>query len=266
LKATFEKGAAEGGELDLARCALLIARLDNEEVDVEENLATLDAMTAEIKAGLPADATEQAQLDALTKYLFVDNGFHGSRTDYSHQANSYLNRVLEDREGLPITLSLLYMELGRRLGLKMEGVGLPGHFVVRFVPQAGEARVLDVFEGAKVLSRDDAAVKVMETTGEALKESHLAAADGKLILRRMLANLIRIGQDNGDKEAMLRYMEAVVAIDPTSVPDRGMRALLRNETGRRAAAIADLDWFLDEKPAGLDLERIREMRQYFEGK
>src|SRR5690606_12742584 len=116
--------------------------------------------------------------------------------------NSYLNRVLEDREGLPITLSLLYMELGRRIGLKIEGVGLPGHFVVRFVPQAGEPRVLDVFEGAKVLSRDDAAVKVMEATGEPLQEAHLAAADGKLILRRMLANLIRIGQDNSDKEAM----------------------------------------------------------------
>jgi serine protease Do len=266
LKATFEKGAAAGGELDLARCALLIARLDNDEVDVDENLAILDAMAAEIKAKVPADAIEQAKLDALTNYLFVDNGFHGSRTDYSHQANSYLNRVIEDREGLPITLSLLYMELGRRLGLKIEGVGLPGHFVVRFVPKEGDPSVLDVFEGAIVLSRDDAAVKVLETTGESLQESHLVAADGKLILRRLLANLIRIGQDNGDKEAMLRYMEAVVAIDPSSVPDRGMRALLRNETGRRAAAIADLDWFLEEKPAGLDLERIREMRQYFEGK
>jgi regulator of sirC expression with transglutaminase-like and TPR domain/S1-C subfamily serine protease len=264
LKAALEKGATPGGELDLARCALLIARLDNEEVDVEENLAILDDMVAEIKANLPVRATEQQQLDALTKYLFVDNGYHGSRTDYSHQANSYLNRVLEDREGLPITLSLLYMELGRRLGLKIEGVALPGHFVVRFVPQEGTARVLDIFDGAKVLSRDDAAVKVMETTGEPLQEAHLAAADGKLILRRILANLIRIGQDNGDKEAMLRYIEAVVAIDPTSVPDRGMRALLRSETGRRAAAIADLDWFLDEKPAGLDLERIREMRSYFE--
>jgi len=266
LKVTLEKGAAEGGVLDLARCALLVARLDDEEVDVEENLAILDDMAAEIKASLPTDAADQAKLDALTKYLFVDNGFHGSRTDYSHQANSYLNRVLEDREGLPITLSLLYMEVGRRLGLKLEGVGLPGHFVVRFLPSGGEPMVLDVFEGAVVLSRDEAAVKVMEATGEPLQESHLAAADGKLILRRMLANLIRIGQDNNDKEAMLRYMEAVVMIDPTSVPDRGMRALLRNETGRRAAAIADLDWFLDEKPAGLDLERIREMRQYFEGK
>ena len=264
LRAELERGAAAGGELNLARCALLISRLDNEEVDVEENLALLDEMAADIIASLPADATEQARLDALTNYLFTENGFHGSRTDYSHQANSYLDRVLEDREGLPITLSLLYMEVGRRLGLKLEGVGLPGHFVVRFVPQTGEPRVLDVFDGGKVLSRDDAAVKVMETTGEPLKESHLATADAQLILRRMLANLIRIGQDNGDKEAMLRYMEAVVTIDPTSVPDRGMRALLRSETGRRAAALADLDQFLDEKPAGLDLERIREMRAFFE--
>ena len=81
---------------------------------------------------------ETAKREALNKYLFTERGFHGSRGDYYNRANSHLSEVLDDREGLPITLSVLYIELGRRLGLKIEGVGMPGHFVVRHVPAKGE--------------------------------------------------------------------------------------------------------------------------------
>src|SRR5204862_4517779 len=105
---------------------------------------------------LKGQESEAAKLAALNEYLFVGNGFHGSRTDYYHKANSFLSRVIDDREGLPITLSVLYIELAQRLGLKIEGVGLPAHFVVRHVPANGEPQLIDVFEGAKPLSRDEA--------------------------------------------------------------------------------------------------------------
>src|SRR6476660_24453 len=108
-------------------------------------------MVDEIKHKLGANSSEAQKLAALNDYLFKDNGFHGSRTDYYHRANSYLSRVIDDREGLPITLSVLYIELASRLGLKVEGVGLPAHFVVRHVPADGEPRLIDVFEGAKPL-------------------------------------------------------------------------------------------------------------------
>ena len=114
----------------MLRAGLLVARLDNDEVDVDAYCQQLEAMAAELTARVAADADPSAKLAALRKYLFDENGFHGSRGDYYNRANSYLNEVLDDREGLPITLSMVYMELGRRLGLNLVGIGLPGHFVV----------------------------------------------------------------------------------------------------------------------------------------
>lgn len=251
-------------QIDLARAALLAARLDDEEIDVEAYLADLERMAGAISDSLPKDADEAKRIAALDEYLFSDNGFHGSRTNYYHRANSYLNRVIDDREGLPITLSVLYIELGRRLGLKIEGVGLPAHFVVRHVPAKGEPQLIDVFERGHRLSRREAEQMVVELTGAALDEQFLKPVERRAIVRRMLGNLLGIAQRARDREAMLRYLEGIVAIAPDSTGDRGMRAVIRFETGRRRAAIADLDWFLDNEPEGVDLEKIREMREYFQ--
>ena len=106
-------------------------------------------MAREVAARLPAEASEQNKLDALRKFLFEENGFHGSRGDYYNRANSYLNEVLDDREGLPITLSIVYIELARKVGLNVVGVGLPGHFVVRHIPAQGESQLIDVYDAAR---------------------------------------------------------------------------------------------------------------------
>jgi serine protease Do len=263
-----ELAAATSGpddNIDLARAALLIARLDNDEVEIEPYLVELDRMAEEISSALPEGADDQARHAALNKYLFTDGGFHGSRTDYYHRANSHLNRVIDDREGLPITLAVLYMELGQRLNLRIEGVGLPGHFVVRFVPAKGEPRLLDVFEGGVVLSREDAAKKVADISGQTLRDEFLKPASNRAIIQRLLHNLLAVSQNQDDREAMLRYVEAMVAIDPKAIGERGMRAVLRYNTGRREAALADLDWFLDNEPDGVDLDRLREMRASWAG-
>lgn len=257
---------AEPKDLDLARAALLIARLDDEELEVDGYLKQLDRLAADVKRKAPADADEAARLAALNKHLFAECGFHGSRTEYYHRANSYLNAALDDREGLPITLSVLYMELGRRLGLAIEGVGLPGHFVVRHVPAKGEPQLIDVFDGGTFMTRDDAAKHVKAAGLPELRDEHLRAASGKEIALRMIRNLLGVAQNKDDKEAMLRYAEAVVALDPESVPDRGLRAVVRYETGRRDAAVADLDWFLEHQPEGLDLDRVRQMREVFKSR
>ena len=105
------------------------------------------------------DVDSLSPLEALNKLLFQDRGFHGSRGDYYSRANSYLNEVLDDREGLPITLSLLYLELGRQVGLKLVGVALPGHFVVRHEPPDGVAHLVDVYEGGKNMSQREAELR-----------------------------------------------------------------------------------------------------------
>lgn len=250
-------------DFDLLRTCLLVARLDGEDVDVGEYVRSVDHMAGEIQAQLPEKIDEAAKVAALNKYLFEENGFHGSRTDYYHRANSYLSRVIDDREGLPITLSILYMELAKRLGLKVVGVGLPGHFVVQHLPAEGEPQLIDPFESGKLLSRDDAQKMVREFAERELADSDLTAATDSAILQRVLTNLLGVAQRKADREAMLRYLDAMLAIDASLTPERGMRAMVRFETGRKAVAVSDLDWLLEKKPEGVDLEKVKELRAFF---
>jgi regulator of sirC expression with transglutaminase-like and TPR domain len=253
-------------KIDMLRAALWIARLDNRDLDVEAYVQQVDRMGQTIIASLPEGARESEKLAALNAYLFRENGFHGSRTDYYHRANSYLDRVIDDREGLPITLSILYIELGRQLGLNIVGVGLPGHFVVRHEPKNGDQTLIDTFAGAVPLSRRDAELKVLAASGVTLTDEHLATTGKRAILLRVLTNLLGLAEQKTDRRAMLRYLEAMVAVDPQSPSARGMRAVLRRENQRYRAALQDLDWFLEHQPPGIDLDQIRRMRTAFEEK
>lgn len=248
---------------DLLRGALFIARLDEEDVDVESYVQQVERMARDVQEKLADKATDADKIAALNKYLFEENGFHGSRFDYYNRANSYLNRVIDDREGLPITLSVLYLELASRLGLKMEGVGLPSHFVVRHIRVEGEPQLIDVYEGGQPLSREDAEKKVLTATGEPPTDEHFRPSTERQILLRMLQNLLGVAQGKQDKEAMLRYLEAMIAVDPELARERGLLAIVRFETGRRDAAVSGLDWFFDQKPAGVDLDQVRQMQEYF---
>ena len=254
---------AQGDDCDLLRAALVVAQLDDEELDIDAYVQQVDRMAQEIAQSLPKDADEPARLAALNKYLFADNGFHGSRTDYYHRANSHLSRVIDDREGLPITLSILYMELAKRLDMNVVGIGLPGHFVVKHIPRQGDEQLIDVFEGAVPLSREDAAKRVRAVADEELDDDHLRPFSKPQIVRRVLRNLLGVAQDAKDREAMLRSLEALVAIQPDDTADRGLLAVARFETGRREAAITGLDWFLEQQPPGIDLNVIRTLQDRF---
>jgi len=249
--------------IDLLRAALLIARLDDAEVDIQAYVDQVDRMAAEVKASLGESATGDDTIRALDHYLFREQGYHGSRFDYENRANSYLNSVLTDREGIPISLSVLYMELGRRLGLRIDGIGLPGHFVVRYFPSEGAPQVIDVFHEAKRLDRD-ALEELTARYGHRFHEGLLKPQRPAAIVTRMLKNLQRIAETRGDHLRMLGYLELMVAIDPTAVQARGMRAVVRHEMGQEAAAVADLDWILEHRPPGLDLRQIERMKAIFQ--
>ena len=251
-------------EIDLLTAALLIARLDDDEVDAAAYRAEVDRMAAKVKASLPEKADETAKREALNKYLFMERGFHGSRGDYYDRANSHLSEVLDDREGLPITLSVLYIELGRRLGLKIEGVGMPGHFVVRHVPAKGDPVLIDVYEGGKPMTKEEAAKKVEETTGQSFKDEFLAATPKRAILSRMLHNLLSQARKENDAVGGLRYLDALLTVAPDAVEERLMRAGGRWQTGDRDGALEDIDCVLDHRPEGVDLERVRELRRLIE--
>ncbi len=245
----------------LLRASLLIAKLDNTDIDVGAYLARVDEMGKEIIGKLQPTANENAKRDALNTYLFLENGFHGGSTEYYHPANSHLNRVIDDREGLPITLSILYMELGRRIGIKTEGVGLPGHFIVRQVLDDNEQKLIDVFERGKILTMDDAANLVTNHSNRSITAADLRAQTPIEILDRVLGNLIGVAGDKQDAEAINRYCEASVAIQPDSILARRMRSQIRMMTGRNAAAIQDLDWLIDHDDEGFAQTEATRLRQ-----
>ncbi|MDG2385583.1 MAG: tetratricopeptide repeat protein [Pirellulaceae bacterium] len=251
------------GPTNLIRAALLISRLDNRDLDVKTYENEFKELTAQLLTELTDKMTPANKIDKLNQFLFKQNGFHGSRTHYYHAANSYFDRVLDDREGLPITLSLLYLEMGRRLGLTIEGVGLPGHFVVRHLPMEGDSQLIDVFDGGRKLSPADARKIASLGNDVPFRTEYLDAYTETEIILRMLNNLQGIAQRDGDREAMLRYIEATVTVDPTNPSHRGVRAVLRQETGRKQAALEDLNWFFETAPEGIDLEQIQRMKDLF---
>lgn len=253
-------------KIDLVPAALTIASLDEDDLDVAAYVRQFERMSDDVKQKLKPEAKDADKLAALGEYLFREQGFHGSRTDYYHRANSHLSRVIDDREGLPITLSLLYMELASRLGVNVEGIGLPGHFVVRHVPVEGEPQLIDVFEAAAPLSREDAEKLVHDFTGEPATKEMFQAVTPRQMLVRMLQNLLGVAQRDAtgpDREAIHRYTSAMLVLDPSLVRERGLRAVVRWETGRRDAAVADLQAILDSKPDGIDLIELRNMQEHF---
>lgn len=256
----------EDKDVDLLRAALLIARLDNPEIEIESYLKEVDRLATEIKNTVPQKSTEPDTLKAMDKYLFEELGFHGSRTDYYNSSNSYLNEVIDDREGLPITMSILYMELAKRLGLKVVGVGLPGHFITRFEPREGEPELIDAFDRGKRLSREDAATSVKNTTGLELTDEFLKAQTKQSIIKRMLQNLINVAQEGEDFESMLRYMETIVAINPEAGEQRMLRAVLRFQTDRHQEALEDVDWVLEHQPQGIEIGRVHQLKLYLKQK
>ncbi len=247
------------GDVDLLRAALLLSKIDNPDLDVEAYLRDVDRLARKIQKGFAEPADDAARVAALNRVLFQELGFHGSRTDYHNPSNSYLNEVLDDREGLPITLSVLYMELGRRVGVIIEGVGLPGHFIARFVPKTGDPQLVDVFEQGKFLTRQEAIDKFQAIQDGPWRDEFLAPQPPRAILIRMLRNLFSTARDARKVDEMYRYVDTLLTLEPDSAPDRFVRAILAYQTHRYAPARRDVDWLLERRPDNVDLQTVEDL-------
>ena len=254
VSALERSAAAE--PIDLFQSALLVAALDNPDLDLAGAKHDLDRLADEVAKGVPEGADDAAKLAALDRVLFKELGFHGSRGDYYNRANSYVNEVLDDREGIPITLALVYMELAKRLGVSIDGVGLPGHFLVGHAPAGAEPRWIDVFDGAAILDRDGVAKLYRDLQGRELTDDLLAPVGPKAILTRMINNLLSIATREDDAPAMHRYLDAMLAVDPDAGRERVMRMLVAKRLGRNDAARADALWLLERAPDDIDLAAV----------
>ncbi len=251
-------------EIDLFHAALLIAKHDAPDLDVAAYQRQLRDFSEDLKRSLPAGADPAAKLVALRKFLFEESGFHGSRTDYYDRANSYINQVLDDREGLPITLSILFLELAQAIGLEgVAGAPLPGHFMIRYQPPTGELQLIDVFDGGRMVTRSEAQERVAEATGEGFREEHLAPASKRDIIVRMLRNLLAIANRGNESAEALPYADLLVAVSREPA-ERLTRLSLRLQQGDTLGAREDAQWLLKARPDGVDLERLSRLLESLE--
>jgi regulator of sirC expression with transglutaminase-like and TPR domain len=255
--------ATDESSIPLAEAALLLAQLDNPELDPAPYLGEIGRMAADLRSVLTEAerASPAATLAALNRWLFAENGFHGSRDEFSNKSNSYLNEVIDDREGLPITLAVLHMELAQRLGLNVVGIPLPGRFITQLRlpdhPEGGP--YIDVFDGGRLMNRQEASAMVRETTSTAPLESAFEPAKKRDILLRMLNNLSSEAVSAEDTTRLLRYSSAQIALEPDAINPRLQRFYLLNRAGRRSEARADATWLLDHRPPGSDESQLRQM-------
>ena len=244
-------------EIPLARAALLIAAAEQPDLDVDGYLGRLNWL---------ADAAEPARrasdplsrLHRLREFLFEELGFAGDRSDYYDPRNSHLNEVLDRRIGIPITLSLVLIETGRRLGLEMEGIGLPGHFITG-ARIAGEHVLLDPFNRGAVLTVETCGQVVNRALGRAVRltAAHFAPVDHRHFLTRMLANLKGIYWRQEAWDKVVRVTDRLLALDPAAAGERRDRGTAWTNMGRLERGVADWERYLTEFPDAGDHEQVR---------
>lgn len=241
---------------DLAELALLVARDEYHSLDVESELAELDAMAHELRPRLRGGLT--SRVEALGRYLFHEHGFAGDERDYYDPRNSYLNDVLTRRVGLPLSLSILAVAVGNRAGLDVRGVGLPGHFVAKAVWRGDEV-VFDPYGGGKPLDAAACEALVREVTGVefvATPEA-LAPATPWQVAQRVLTNLKAAylrRRDFARAARVIGRLRRLVPQDDSQRRDLGVSLL---QAGRAGRAIDELSAYLAGDP--LDADAVREL-------
>jgi regulator of sirC expression with transglutaminase-like and TPR domain len=249
-------GGPEGG-IRLARAALLIAAAEQPGLDVDKYVARLDDLAdTALAARRAADAL--SRLHRLREFLFEELGFAGDRSDYFDPRNSHLNEVLDRRLGIPITLSLVFIEVGRRLGLEMEGIGLPGHFITG-ARIAGEQVLLDPFNRGAVLTVEACGQVVRQALGRPVRllPEHFAPVDNRQFLTRMLANLKGVYWRQEAWDKVVRVIDRMLALNPAAAGERRDRGAAWSNMGRLERGVADWERYLTEFPDAADHEQVR---------
>jgi len=244
-------------QVDLAEAALLVAAEEYSQLDVRSYLVRLDEMGYALRQRLEEEPRPERAVMALNHYLFQEQGFRGNVEQYYDPRNSYLNEVLDRRTGIPITLSTVYMEVARRAGLEVEGVGLPGHFVVR-IRTPLRPLLVDPFHGGTLLTEKDCQDRLDRIfSGKVkLEAKMLEACRTKEMLERLLRNLKAIYLRDQDTDRALRVVDLIVRIQPGSAEDLRDRGILYAALDCYSLAARDLESYLSLAPRANDAEEL----------
>lgn len=244
-------------EMNLARAALLVAREEYVQLPVERYLLRLDLLAEETRDRLGAESVPPVVLAEAIRHLFVVRKLRGNREEYHDPRNSFLNDVLDRGLGIPLTLGIVLLEVGWRLGLAVEGVNFPGHFLVRY---RGEAMsfLIDPFHGGMMRTREEVKKLLARRQGTSvpLDDRLLRTATRRDMIVRLLLNLKGIYHRAGDDTRALAAVERILVLSPTARRQIRDRGFLLARLGRGDEAVAQLETYLAFAPNAGDVERV----------
>ena len=249
-------------QISLAKAALYFAGIEYPTLDPNEYLNALDTMAQELQERLPETNYPLKMIQGINHYLFDDLGFRGNTDNYYDPGNSFLNTVIERRTGIPITLSVIYLEVAQRLNFPMVGVGMPGHFLIR--PDFEAAGIfVDAFNGGEVLFEQDCEARLRQIYQQPveLQPSFLAAVSKRQILVRMLTNLKAIYLNRQQLSLTLTVVELILRLFPDHPRELRDRGLLYYQLERWQQAAQDLEAYLAMLPNAEDANVIRQILQ-----
>ena len=246
------------GDFRLAEGALLIAQEEYPALDVAHYLQRLDAMAEAVRSSLGLELDPQHIVASMNAYLFDEVGLRGNQEHYYDPRNSFLNDVLDRKTGIPITLAVIYLDLGRQVGLPIVGVGLPGHFIVQYVAQTAPFWI-DPFHRGEILTHADCVTRIRQIYGQETTwdEAYLQPVSDHAILQRLLYNLKAIYLQHRDFHRALGVVERLVLLSPQVAAEVRDRGLLCYQLGHLEAALDDLQHYLQLAPDAPDAGAIR---------
>jgi len=256
------------GRLD--RAALELATIEHPGLDIEPWLTILDRFACELGCRVATGAPGEEFIEAANRYLFDELGFTGNKAHYYDPGNSCLNDVLETRSGIPITLSVVYMEVARRLARPVHGIGLPGHFIVQY-DDGILSTYIDPFHGGARLDVVQCFELARRASGTEIREdlTLLAPVTHRQILQRLVNNLRAVYLSHRNFTKALRLLDLVLSLYPASAGEFKQRGAVHASLRNIAPAIADLERYLELTPEAEDREEIesqlRSLRQYLAG-
>ena len=243
-------------DLDLGRAALLVAGEEYPALDVEEHIRVLDGFAGAVRERAPEDMPAVDRALQVGRYLFGELGFRGNSSDYYNPDNSYFNRVLDTRTGIPITLSLLFLEVARRIGIRCRGVGMPGHFLVGL---EGEDVYFDPFNGGQALTPDDCRRLAEGLFGDRLtwSDAYLTPCTKYEFLFRMLNNLKVVYERTDAPGKAAGVVQRMIMVNPGASSLRLDLAALQYQMQQYRAAIASLEAYLREAQDAPDAAQVK---------
>jgi regulator of sirC expression with transglutaminase-like and TPR domain len=251
---------ADDEQVPLLGCALLIARDEYPDLDVAACLAQVEAHAASLRPVVDALDDAPLKMQAINRRLFEELGYAGNHDEYYDPRNSYLNMVLNRRLGNPISLAVIQMEVARRLGVPLDGVSFPGHFLVR-LPVGDGMLVMDPFNRGRPLGTEELRRRAKPHFGDEVPDDALfdilSPAPNRAILMRILRNLHALYAGSGDWARAVRCMDRVLSLLPDNAEALRDRGMGYAEMGHVAGAARDLGDYLQRWPDADDADEVR---------